>query len=158
MAWVWRFTTSYTWYRQATYGETSWFYSLDTDGNCAAPGQCKYHNKLRSLDFFSYYFIKGNTAFAPSVSNTGNNAAMNPIPLNDGPHYRVMPWVAWTNRITGWGYYHDDIYWDVRWPSPTPARPRISAALLREGLEDYEVFDFTLDLFHLLFPVFISSK
>lgn len=43
------------------------------------------------------------------------------------------------NRITGWGYYKDEIFWDQTWAAvPNPARPRISAALLREGLEDYE--------------------
>ncbi|KAH3761610.1 hypothetical protein Pelo_6613 [Pelomyxa schiedti] len=118
MAHVWRFTTAYTWLRQAN-GEISWYYSLDTDNICAYPGVC-------------------NTALAPAVSQTGNNGAMNPVALNDGPHYRLIPWVAWANRITGWGYYHDDIFWDTRQPSPTPSRPRVSASLLREGLEDYE--------------------
>jgi hypothetical protein len=32
-----------------------------------------------------------------------------------------------------------EIFWDTAWAStPNPSRPRISAALLREGLEDYE--------------------
>jgi len=76
-------------------------------------------------------------AFAPAVSQTGNNGAEDPVATSDGPHYRVIPWVAWTNRITGWGYYHDDIFWQVE-NGTSPSRPRISAALLREGFEDYE--------------------
>lgn len=119
MAWVWRFTTDYTWMRQIVYGETSWFYSLDTDNNCAYAGTC-------------------NTALAPAVSNSGDNGSEDPKALNEGPHYRLIPWVAWALRISGWGYYHDDIFWDTRAESPTPSRPRISAALIREGLEDYE--------------------
>ncbi|KAH3763091.1 hypothetical protein Pelo_5048 [Pelomyxa schiedti] len=115
---IWRYNPSYTWYRQSL-GETSWFYTLDTDNECASPGVC-------------------NTVLAPAVSNTGDNGAEDPVALNDGLHYRVIPWVAWANRVEGWGYYKDDIFWDKRQADPAPARPRISAALLREGLEDYE--------------------
>lgn len=87
----------------------------------------------------------------------GENWRENPIANNDGPHYRVMPWIAYTNRITGWGYYKDSachyhigiivydrssyigVFWDEAWaPVPNPSRPRMSSALLREGLEDYE--------------------
>ncbi len=118
MAFVWRYSPAYTRYRQATFGETSWFYSLDTDGVCAYPAEC-------------------GPAFAPALSQTGNNGAENPVATNDGPHYRVIPWVAWANRITGWGYYHDDIFW-VAGNGTNPSRPRVSAALLREGFEDYE--------------------
>src|SRR5690349_19209151 len=32
-------------------------------------------------------------------------SAEDPIANNDGPHYRVISWVGWANRITGWGYY-----------------------------------------------------
>eukprot|EP00026_Physarum_polycephalum_P000452 Phypoly_transcript_00453.p2 GENE.Phypoly_transcript_00453~~Phypoly_transcript_00453.p2 ORF type:complete len:706 (+),score=95.46 Phypoly_transcript_00453:2560-4677(+) len=119
MAHVWRYTPTYTRMRQANYGEVSWFYSLDSDLNCAYPGVC-------------------NGAFSPAVSNTGNNGAEDPLALNDGPHYRVIPWVAWSNRVTGWGYYDSGIFWDNSPPAPAPARARISASLLREGFEDYE--------------------
>jgi hypothetical protein len=37
-----------------------------------------------------------------------------------------------------WGYYDSGIFWDNSPPAPSPARPRISASLLREGFEDYE--------------------
>src|SRR4051812_9342977 len=94
--------------------------------------------------------------FCSLIRLPGDNGAMNPIANNDGPHYRVIAWVSFTNRITGWGYYKDgvplsqfclsspssplaDIFWDETWAAvPNPARPRISAALLREGFEDYE--------------------
>eukprot|EP01111_Echinosteliopsis_oligospora_P014569 TRINITY_DN5510_c0_g1_i1.p1 TRINITY_DN5510_c0_g1~~TRINITY_DN5510_c0_g1_i1.p1 ORF type:complete len:521 (-),score=159.53 TRINITY_DN5510_c0_g1_i1:6-1568(-) len=116
---VWRYTPTYTRLHQALYDEVSWFYSLDTDGVCATPGVC-------------------GPAFAPVISQSGSNGAEDPVATNDGPHYRVISWVGWSNRITGWGYYHDDIFWDTRQNAPAPARPRISASLLREGFEDYE--------------------
>src|SRR2546430_768228 len=45
---------------------------------------------------------------------------------------------ARSQRATGWGYYADNVFWDTRTAQPAPARPRISAALLRESFEDYE--------------------
>lgn len=36
-------------------------------------------------------------------------------------------------RVTGWGYYHDNSFWDNR--TTTALRPRVSAALLRETFE-----------------------
>eukprot|EP01113_Clastostelium_recurvatum_P033868 TRINITY_DN4527_c0_g1_i4.p1 TRINITY_DN4527_c0_g1~~TRINITY_DN4527_c0_g1_i4.p1 ORF type:complete len:1544 (-),score=244.84 TRINITY_DN4527_c0_g1_i4:48-4322(-) len=116
---TWRYTAAYTRHRQYIYGEVSWFYSLDTDNVCASPGVC-------------------GPSFSPAISKTGSNGAEDPVATNDGPHYRVIPWVAWANRITGWGYYKDSIFWDTSAPAPAPSRPRISAALLREGFEDYE--------------------
>jgi len=119
MAHVWRFTPSYTRQRQYTRKETSWIYSLDTDMNCAKPGVC-------------------GPGFSPALSKTGSNGAEDPVATNEGPHYRVIPWIAWSNRITGWGYYYSSIFWDKPDAAPAPPRPRISAALLREGFEDYE--------------------
>eukprot|EP00727_Mastigamoeba_balamuthi_P013774 m51a1_g9019 hypothetical protein (777) ;mRNA; f:177825-180620 len=118
LPWVWRYTTTYTWMRQECFDEVSWFYSLDTDNSCGKPGQC-------------------NTALAPVVSKSGSNSKEDPVAASDGPHYRLIPWVSWANRITGWGYYHSDIFWDTPTGQLVP-RPHISASLLREGFEDYE--------------------
>lgn len=80
-------------------------------------------------------------------------------------HYRAIPWILWSMRVSGWLYYMDNIVWDASkmnyagkrrsneiifynkmqhdnvlqllggWQPP---RPRVSASLIREGMEDYE--------------------
>ncbi len=63
---------------------------------------------------------------------------------NDGMHYRAVPWVLFSMRIEGFLYYKDGgtTLWDDSGMSTAagyqPPRPRISAALFREGMEDYE--------------------
>lgn len=91
MAHVNMYQTAYTMYRQSSFGETSWFYSIDADNRCRSVNVCA-------------------TSFAPAVSDTGSNAAENAKPLNEGMHYRIIPWVGWANRITGWYYYNGPIY------------------------------------------------
>jgi hypothetical protein len=49
----------------------------------------------------------------------------------EGMHHRIIPWVAWTERIRGWAYYDGGRFFDG-------PNPRVSAELLREGFEDYE--------------------
>lgn len=48
-----------------------------------------------------------------------------------GLHQRIIPWVAWTERIRGWAYYDANRFFNG-------SVPKISAELLREGFEDYE--------------------
>lgn len=48
-----------------------------------------------------------------------------------GIHQRIIPWVAWHYRVTGWAYYDGNRFFDGPQPS-------VRAALLREGIEDYE--------------------
>lgn len=48
-----------------------------------------------------------------------------------GIHQRIIPWVCWRQRATGWAYYDANRFFEG--PSPT-----IRAELLREGIEDYE--------------------
>ncbi len=50
---------------------------------------------------------------------------------NQGMHERIIPWVAWHERITGWAYYDAGRFFHG-------SRPGIRAELLREGFEDYE--------------------
>ena len=127
VAHVQRFPPDFTWDRQANHGETSWFYSLDTDNNCGVA-----YGKTCSN-------CVCNPAFSPFISNTGSNGDENPKALNTGMHYRVIPWVAWANRITGWGYYKDSVVWTQDNPATIdPVRPTISASIFREGFEDYE--------------------
>lgn len=118
-----------TWNRQdAPNFETSWMYFLDTDAGCH-----KYPDNS----------VKCSPYLAPFISKSYNNAAMNPIATNDGMHYRSIPWVLFSMRISGWLYYKDDSQmWDDIGMNTAagyqPPRPRVSAALMREGLEDYE--------------------
>ena len=118
-----------TWNRQVL-GEKSWMYFLDTDAGCH--------------DFGGNTGVICAPYLAPFISKTGNNGAMNPIATNDGMHYRAIPWVLFSMRIEGWLYYKDDgnTLWDSSNMNAAggykPARPRVSAALMREGLEDYE--------------------
>ena len=48
-----------------------------------------------------------------------------------GMHARIIPWVSWHLRATGWAYYDAGRFFDG-------ANPTIRAELLREGFEDYE--------------------
>ncbi len=48
-----------------------------------------------------------------------------------GIHQRVIPWVAWTERISGWAYYDAGRFF-------SEGQPTVRAELLREGFEDYE--------------------
>ncbi|MFH2005847.1 MAG: glycoside hydrolase domain-containing protein [bacterium] len=48
-----------------------------------------------------------------------------------GLHQRIIPWVSWHYRATGWAYYDFGRFFDG--PLPT-----IRAELFREGIEDYE--------------------
>jgi hypothetical protein len=48
-----------------------------------------------------------------------------------GIHQRIIPWVSWHYRVTGWAYYDAGRFFDGD-------RPTIRAELLREGFEDYE--------------------
>jgi hypothetical protein len=49
----------------------------------------------------------------------------------EGMHTRVIPWAAWSHRITGWGYYDGDRFF-------SGVNPGVRAELLREAMEDYE--------------------
>lgn len=51
---------------------------------------------------------------------------------NQGMHQRIIPWAAWSHRITGWAYYDAGRYFD------SDGTPGVRAELLREGFEDYE--------------------
>jgi len=53
------------------------------------------------------------------------------VSTNQGMHSRVIPWAAFSHRITGWAYYDGDRFFP-------DGRPSIRAELLREGFEDYE--------------------
>ncbi len=48
-----------------------------------------------------------------------------------GTHLRIIPWVSWHYRASGWAYYDGNRFFDG-------TRPTIRAELLREGFEDYE--------------------
>lgn len=50
---------------------------------------------------------------------------------NQGIHQRIIPWVAWSERIKGWAYYNGAEFFDN-------GKPNIRLELLREGFEDYE--------------------
>ncbi|MBU1241133.1 DUF4091 domain-containing protein, partial [Myxococcota bacterium] len=50
---------------------------------------------------------------------------------NDGMHQRIIPWVSWHYRVTGWAYYDFGRFFNGHLPS-------IRAELFREGFEDYE--------------------
>jgi hypothetical protein len=56
-------------------------------------------------------------------------------------HYRAIPWVLFSMRISGWLYYKDDqtTLWDNSAMNTAsnygPPRPRVAAALIREGME-----------------------
>eukprot|EP01156_Anaeramoeba_ignava_P020521 Anaeramoba_ignava/c16137_g1_i1.p1 GENE.c16137_g1_i1~~c16137_g1_i1.p1 ORF type:complete len:658 (+),score=155.99 c16137_g1_i1:2369-4342(+) len=49
-----------------------------------------------------------------------------------GLHDRIIPWISWTMRSTGWAYYAFSRFYDSN------SRPTVRAELLREGIEDYE--------------------
>ncbi len=49
----------------------------------------------------------------------------------DGTHMRIIPWVSWTVRATGWAYYDFGRFFDG-------PRPTYMAHLFREGAEDFE--------------------
>ena len=49
----------------------------------------------------------------------------------DGMHMRIIPWVSWTQRATGWAYYDFGRFFDG-------PRPTYMAHLFREGSEDFE--------------------
>eukprot|EP01125_Pyxidicula_operculata_P014834 TRINITY_DN4992_c0_g1_i1.p1 TRINITY_DN4992_c0_g1~~TRINITY_DN4992_c0_g1_i1.p1 ORF type:complete len:628 (+),score=102.83 TRINITY_DN4992_c0_g1_i1:22-1905(+) len=80
---------------------------------------------LYSLDNDNSYF--SDLAFSPSEGQTA---------LNHGMHYRIIPWVSYSLRVTGWGYYSMPSYWE----GGSYPQPRMAAELLREGFEDYEYF------------------
>ncbi len=48
-----------------------------------------------------------------------------------GLHQRIIPWVSWHYRASGWAYYDGGRFFDG-------AQPGYRAELLREGFEDYE--------------------
>lgn len=50
---------------------------------------------------------------------------------SEGMHMRIIPWVSWTYRATGWAYYDAGRYFDGTYPN-------VQGVLLREGFEDYE--------------------
>jgi hypothetical protein len=49
----------------------------------------------------------------------------------DGLHMRIIPWVSWTSRATGWAYYDFGRFFDG-------PRATYMAHLFREGSEDFE--------------------
>ncbi|MBN2525330.1 MAG: hypothetical protein JXR76_02980 [Deltaproteobacteria bacterium] len=49
-----------------------------------------------------------------------------------GMNQRIIPWAAWSHRITGWAYYDAGRFFDSN------GHPGVRAELLREGFEDYE--------------------
>lgn len=58
---------------------------------------------------------------------------INPIEFanHGGLHQRLIPWLSWHYRVTGWAYYNASIFFDNKMPN-------IRGKLLREGFEDYE--------------------
>jgi Glycoside hydrolase 123, catalytic domain len=48
-----------------------------------------------------------------------------------GIHQRIIPWVSWHYRATGWAYYDFNRFFSAHLPT-------IRAELFREGFEDYE--------------------
>lgn len=50
---------------------------------------------------------------------------------SDGVHQRIIPWVSWNLRTTGWAYYDAGRFFDG-------ANPTARSKMLREGIEDYE--------------------
>jgi hypothetical protein len=48
-----------------------------------------------------------------------------------GLHERIIPWAAWSHRISGWAYYDGGRFFHG-------TTPGVRAELLREGFEDYE--------------------
>lgn len=57
---------------------------------------------------------------------------INPIDFSkQGLHQRLIPWVSWHYRVTGWAYYNAGIFFDG-------TEVNIRGKLLREGFEDYE--------------------
>jgi hypothetical protein len=56
----------------------------------------------------------------------------NPTTMDrQGMNQRVLPWMAWGQRIRGWAYYDFGRFFDG-------PRPGVRAEILREGFEDYE--------------------
>jgi len=51
---------------------------------------------------------------------------------NQGMNQRIIPWAAFSHRITGWAYYDAGRFFDDH------GNPGVRAELLREGFEDYE--------------------
>lgn len=114
----------------------AWFYHLDTDALCHNyNGQCFGNPPVCIPGILCTPMI------APYVSQTGNNGAENPVALSDGMHYRAVPWIGWSLKMDGTLYYKDGptTLWDTSQMNAGgnygPPRPRISAALWREGLE-----------------------
>lgn len=57
---------------------------------------------------------------------------INPIDFSkQGLHQRLIPWVSWHYRVTGWAYYNCGIFFSGK-------EVNIRGKLLREGFEDYE--------------------
>lgn len=50
---------------------------------------------------------------------------------SEGMDMRIIPWVSWHQRATGWAYYDGSIFFNG-------PRPNVRGALMREGFEDYE--------------------
>lgn len=55
----------------------------------------------------------------------------NPTQLGAGIDQRIIPWVAWHQRIVGWSYYNDASYF-------VNGLPTLKTKILRDSLEDYE--------------------
>ncbi len=53
------------------------------------------------------------------------------VPDADGMHMRIIPWVSWGQRATGWAYYDFGRFFDG-------PRATYMAHLFREGSEDFE--------------------
>ncbi len=53
------------------------------------------------------------------------------LPDSEGMDMRIIPWVSWRYRATGWAYYDANIFFDG-------TRSNIRGRLMREGFEDYE--------------------
>lgn len=57
----------------------------------------------------------------------------NPTSLDvQGMNQRIIPWAAWSHRISGWAYYDAGRFFGA------DGMPGVRAELLREGFEDYE--------------------
>ena len=121
-----------TWNRQLL-GEKSFTYWLDSDALCRDYTGTPFAPGIRCSPWLT-----------PFISETGKNSDENPKATADGIHYRAIPWVLFSMRIDGWLYYKDGgtTLWDSSAMNAAggygPPRPRVSASLMREGLEDYE--------------------
>ncbi len=103
----------------------------DADGACGydiwiahAPAFEQGYANVRKRDFGEelwFYSLDqdADPYFNPTVIDT------------QGMHQRIIPWAAWSHRITGWAFYDMNRFF-------SGTAPGVRAELFREGFEDYE--------------------